>query len=85
MDPQSLRRIGQNSVCLDKFYAKSHEWIDVEGTTATLGISDFAQKELGDVVYVDLPEVHHLPYLIRHVSGTLEVMHRPDSSRKARL
>jgi glycine cleavage system H protein len=39
------------------YYAKSHEWVDIEGDKATLGISDFAQKELGDVVYVDLPEV----------------------------
>ena len=41
------------------YYAKSHEWVDIEGDKATLGISDFAQKELGDVVYVDLPEVVH--------------------------
>lgn len=38
-------------------YSKSHEWVKVEGNTATLGISDFAQSELGDVVYVELPEV----------------------------
>uniref|UniRef100_A0A7S3F4F3 Glycine cleavage system H protein n=1 Tax=Prasinoderma singulare TaxID=676789 RepID=A0A7S3F4F3_9VIRI len=37
-------------------YAESHEWIKVDGDTATVGISDFAQEELGDVVYVELPE-----------------------------
>ncbi len=38
-------------------YAESHEWIRVEGDLATIGISDFAQQELTDVVYVELPEV----------------------------
>ncbi len=38
-------------------YTKDHEWIDVKGDTATMGISFFAQKELGDVVFVELPEV----------------------------
>src|SRR5512136_4279 len=38
-------------------YTKDHEWILVQGETATVGITDFAQHELGDVVYVDLPEV----------------------------
>lgn len=36
-------------------YAESHEWVRVEGDEATIGISDFAQDELGDVVYLDLP------------------------------
>ena len=38
-------------------YAKSHEWAQVEGQEATIGISDYAQHELTDVVYVELPEV----------------------------
>lgn len=38
-------------------YAQSHEWCKIEGDVATVGISEFAQSELGDVVYVDLPEV----------------------------
>ena len=38
-------------------YAASHEWIRVEGTTGTVGISDHAQCELSDVVYVELPKV----------------------------
>lgn len=36
-------------------YAETHEWVRVEGDEATIGISDFAQDELGDVVYLDLP------------------------------
>jgi glycine cleavage system H protein len=38
-------------------YAVSHEWIQVEGDTGTVGITDHAQHELSDVVYVDLPKV----------------------------
>lgn len=41
----------------DLKYAKSDEWIRVDGDTATVGVSDFAQSELSDVVYVDLPAV----------------------------
>jgi glycine cleavage system H protein len=37
-------------------YTKSHEWVRTEGDTATIGITDYAQDELGDVVYVELPE-----------------------------
>ena len=38
-------------------YAKSHEWLKLEGDTATVGITDFAQDQLGDVVFVELPKV----------------------------
>jgi glycine cleavage system H protein len=38
-------------------YTKEHEWVLVEGDTATVGITDHAQRELGDIVYVDLPKV----------------------------
>ena len=38
-------------------YSREHEWVLVEGDSATIGISDFAQNELGDVVYVEVPEV----------------------------
>jgi glycine cleavage system H protein len=41
----------------DLKYTKDHEWIRVDGETGTIGITDFAQQQLGDVVYVDLPEV----------------------------
>ncbi len=39
------------------YYTKDHEWARVEGETATIGITDYAQSELGDIVYVELPEV----------------------------
>ena len=38
-------------------YTKEHEWVLVEGDTGTIGITNHAQKELGDIVYVDLPKV----------------------------
>jgi glycine cleavage system H protein len=38
-------------------YTKEHEWVHVEGDTGTVGITDHAQQELGDIVYVDLPKV----------------------------
>ncbi len=38
-------------------YTKEHEWIDVKGGIATIGITDYAQHELGDVVFVELPKV----------------------------
>ena len=38
-------------------YTKEHEWVSVEGNIGTMGITDHAQKELGDIVYVDLPKV----------------------------
>ena len=38
-------------------FSKDHEWISVEGTTARVGITHFAQEQLGDVVFVDLPAV----------------------------
>ncbi len=41
----------------DLKYTKDHEWIRVEGANATVGITDFAQKELGDIVYVDVNTV----------------------------
>ena len=38
-------------------YSKDHEWVRMEGDVGTVGISDYAQEQLGDVVYVELPEV----------------------------
>lgn len=40
-----------------KRYTKEHEWIELEGDTATVGISDYAQKALGDLVFVELPKI----------------------------
>ncbi|MCC6132227.1 MAG: glycine cleavage system protein GcvH [Acidobacteria bacterium] len=44
----------------DRQYTKSHEWIRIEGDVATIGITDHAQKELGEVVFVDLPDAGEL-------------------------
>ena len=41
----------------DYRYTRQHEWIKVQGDTGTIGITDYAQQELGDVVFVDLPKV----------------------------
>jgi glycine cleavage system H protein len=41
----------------DSRYAKTHEYVHLEGDVATIGITDYAQKELGDVVFVELPAV----------------------------
>lgn len=41
----------------DLLYTETHEWARVNGKTATVGISDYAQHELGDIVYIELPEV----------------------------
>jgi len=40
----------------DRKYTKTHEWVRAEGTTGTLGVTFYAQSELGDMVFVDLPE-----------------------------
>ena len=41
----------------DLRFSRDHEWIRVDGDVGTIGISDFAQQQLGDVVYVELPEI----------------------------
>jgi glycine cleavage system H protein len=41
----------------DRRYTKTHEWISVDGKTVTVGITDFAQAQLGDVVFLELPAV----------------------------
>lgn len=40
----------------DLYYSKSHEWAKVDGDTATVGLADYAQNELGDITYLELPE-----------------------------
>jgi len=42
----------------DLFYTKEHEWVKIEGDKATIGITDYAQDTLGDVTFVELPEVN---------------------------
>ena len=41
----------------DLLYSKEHEWVKLDGDTATVGITDYAQNSLGDIVYVELPRV----------------------------
>lgn len=54
-------------------YTKDHEWVKIEGNIATIGITDFAQSELGDIVYVDINTVGS--HLEAHaVFGTVEAV-----------
>lgn len=55
----SLRVLRLPSVArsFSTYYTKDHEWVSVSNNVATVGITNFAQKELGDVVYVGLPDV----------------------------
>ena len=41
----------------ERYYTESHEWVQVDGDVATIGITDFAQSQLGDVVFLELPSV----------------------------
>ncbi len=50
-----LGKLPNVNVPSDLRYTKSHEWVRVEGDTATVGITDHAQSELGDIVFLDLP------------------------------
>jgi len=42
---------------MTRYFTDEHEWIDIEGDTATIGITDYAQEQLGDIVFVELPSV----------------------------
>ncbi len=44
----------------DRRYTTSHEWVRIDGDVGTIGITDHAQKELGEIVYLELPEVGHM-------------------------
>lgn len=55
----------------DLRYTRSHEWVRIEGGTGTVGITDHAQKELGEIVYLELPEVGHV-YSAEEEFGTVE-------------
>ena len=55
----------------DLKYTKDHEWVRIDGTTGTVGITHFAQQQLGDVVYVDLPEVG-TTFTVGQAFGTIE-------------
>ncbi len=54
-------------------YSKEHEWMAVEGDTVTVGITDYAQGELGDVVFVELPGVGDT-FEIQDAFGTIEAV-----------
>ena len=54
-------------------YTKDHEWVKIEGNTATIGITDFAQSELGDIVYVDISTVGQ-EIKAHEVFGTVEAV-----------
>ncbi len=54
-------------------YTKDHEWIKLEGNTATIGITDFAQRELGDIVYVEVETVGKT-LMAEAVFGTVEAV-----------
>ena len=44
----------------DLHYTQSHEWVRIDGDVGTIGITDYAQKELGEIVYLELPEAGHV-------------------------
>ena len=52
-------------------YTKSHEWVRIDGEIGTIGITDHAQKELGEIVYLELPELGHI-YDAEAEFGTVE-------------
>jgi glycine cleavage system H protein len=54
-------------------YTKDHEWIKIEGNIATVGVTDFAQKELGDIVFVDIDTVGK-PLNANDIFGTVEAV-----------
>lgn len=57
----------------DLKYTKDHEWIKIDGDTGTVGITDFAQNELGDIIYVDLKSVGS-SFKQHEIFGTVEAV-----------
>ena len=57
----------------DLKYTKDHEWINIDGNIATIGITDFAQKELGDIIFIELPQVGD-SFTKGDVFGTIEAV-----------
>src|SRR4051812_49588419 len=47
---------GQEASKMSRYFTEDHEWVDVDGDVGTVGISEYAQSQLGDVVFVDVPE-----------------------------
>jgi glycine cleavage system H protein len=54
-------------------YTKDHEWIKIEGNVATIGVTDFAQRELGDIVFVDI-STKGTPLKAGDIFGTVEAV-----------
>jgi len=50
-------KVGEYEVPEGLYYSREHEWVKLEGKLARMGVTDYAQRKLGDVVYVELPEV----------------------------
>ncbi len=57
----------------DLLYTKDHEWVRVEGNEAVIGVTDFAQRELGDIVFIDVETVGK-PLEVGSVFGTVEAV-----------
>jgi glycine cleavage system H protein len=55
----------------DLHYTQSHEWVRIDGDVGTIGITEYAQKELGEIVYLELPEVGHV-FNANEEFGTVE-------------
>ncbi len=55
----------------DFLYSEKHEWVKIEDKIATVGITDFAQKELGDIVYVEPPQINQKVEFMK-ICGTIE-------------
>lgn len=49
----------QYAIPEDLKYTKEHEWVKIEGPLAVVGVTDYAQQQMGDITYVDLPEIDH--------------------------
>ena len=58
-------------------YSEDHEWVKLEGDVVTVGITDFAQNELGDIVFVELPE----PGTAVSAGGDLSLIHISEPTR----
>lgn len=54
-------------------YTKDHEWVSLDGNTATIGITDFAQRELGDIVYIDI-SAKDKPLAAEEIFGSVEAV-----------
>ena len=54
-------------------YTKDHEWVSLDGNTATIGITDFAQRELGDIVYIDI-SAKDKALVAEEIFGTVEAV-----------